>query len=327
MKRFVIGTRGSKLALAQTNKVADALRQAHPDLEIAIQVITTRGDRVLDVALSKVGDKGVFVTEIENALSQGEIDLAVHSAKDLPSQLAHGLTLGAIPTRANPADVLVLRAPTLVRDPLAALAQGAQVGSSSLRRASQLRALRPDLRISDVRGNVDTRLRKLAEGHYDALVLAAAGLARLGMGQAEFESEGVRFSALHFDIDTMLPAVAQGALGIECRAEDTATLALLKPLDDIDTHACVLAERALLRRLEGGCQVPIAAYATLSQRKLHLRGLIASLDGTAIVRAQGMGHMAQASDIGTVVAEQLLADGGAALIAAYATVAPITPST
>lgn len=324
MKRLVIGTRGSKLALAQTNMMANALRQAHPEIEIVTQVITTRGDRVLDVALSKVGDKGLFVSEIESALSHGEIDLAVHSAKDLPSQLAYGLTLGAIPTRADPADVLVLPAPMCERNPLAALPPGAHVGSSSLRRASQLRALRPDLNITDVRGNVDTRLRKLAEGHYDAVVLAAAGLLRLGMGQVEFESDGVRFVALHFDIDTLLPAVAQGALAIECRADDTETLALLKCLDDIDTHACVLAERALLRRLEGGCQVPIAAYATLSQRKLHLRGLIASLDGTAIVRAQGMGHMAQAVDIGTVVAEQLLADGGAALVAAYAHAVPLT---
>lgn len=318
MRRVVIGTRGSKLALAQTGMMADALRRAHADIEVVTQVITTRGDRVLDVALSKVGDKGLFVSEIESALSCGEIDLAVHSAKDLPSQLAQGLTLGAIPARADPADVLVLRAPVSERNPLAALSQRAHVGSSSLRRASQLRALRPDLHITDVRGNVDTRLRKLAEGQYDALVLAAAGLARLGMGQTEFVSEGVSFTALRFDVDTMLPAVAQGALAIECRAEDTATLALLKSLDDLDTHACVLAERALLRRLEGGCQVPIAAYATLSQHKLHLRALIASLDGTRMVRAQGMGHMAQAIDLGTVVAEQLLADGGAAIVGMYA---------
>jgi len=316
----MIGTRGSKLALAQTALVAEALREAHPDLAIELVVISTRGDRVVDVALSKIGDKGVFVSEIEAALSRGEIDLAVHSAKDLPSQLAQGLMIGAIPTRADAADMLVLRAPVThqPQSALDALPLQARVGSSSLRRASQLRALRSDLSISDVRGNIDTRLRKLAEGQYDALVLAAAGLVRLGWRSAAFELDGMHFVALPFTSNEMLPAVGQGALALECRADDVDTLRLLQAIDDANTHACVMAERAFLRRVEGGCQVPVAAYAVLQAGTLQLQALIASLDGTVVVRGERSGPPALAEVLGARLAEQLLAEGGAAILNAIA---------
>ena len=321
---LVMGTRGSKLALVQTHWVADALRLAHPELQITIETISTKGDRILDVALSKVGDKGVFVKEIEQALCDGHIDLAVHSAKDLPSQLAPNLTLGAIPTRADVHDVMVTSAslnvitPSLLHSQHAfpILPNNAHIGSSSLRRASQLRALRPDLRISDVRGNVDTRLRKLAAGQYDGIVLAAAGLDRLGLSGQHFESEGAQFTRLPFELDQMLPAVAQGALAIECRADDTRTLHWLRALDDPITRACVTAERAFLRRLEGGCQVPIAAYAKVQANGLHLRGLVAALDGTQMVRGEQTGVLQDAEPLGITLAERLLAEGGAQILAA-----------
>ncbi len=317
MKRtnhLVIGTRGSKLALAQTDLVADALRQAHPELQIDIEVISTKGDRILDAALSKVGDKGLFVTEIEQALCNGGIDLAVHSAKDLPSQLAANLILGAIPTRADVRDVLVTpSSPTL--SPLhLRLSKSAHVGSSSLRRASQLRALRPDLRISDVRGNVDTRLRKLAAGHYDAIILAAAGLHRLGLRGPHIVSEDTQFDVLPFDLDQMLPAVAQGALAIECRADDVEILRWLSALDDPATHACVDAERGFLRRLEGGCQVPIAAYAEIQGERLYLQGLLATLDGSRMVRGAHAGQIVGAVQLGEALADQLLAAGGSTIL-------------
>ncbi len=316
---LVIGTRGSKLALVQTQLMADALRQAHPELQIDIEIISTKGDRILDVALSKVGDRGVFVTEIEQALCEGRIDLAVHSAKDLPSQLASNLTLGAIPARADPRDVLVTPSSPHLLTPSSfqiLLAKNAHVGSSSLRRASQLRALRPDLRITDVRGNVDTRLRKLAAGQYDGIILAAAGLQRLGLSGLQIESEGARFDVRPFELDQMLPAVAQGALAIECRADDAAALHWLNAINDPITQACVDAERAFLRRLEGGCQVPIAAFAEMQGETLYLRGLLAALDGTRIVQGRRSGPSVDAMQLGESLAEQLLAEGGTAILAA-----------
>ncbi len=328
MPRVILGTRGSKLALAQSEMIAAHLRTLHTDLTVELRVISTRGDRVLDVALSAVGDKGLFVKELEQALLEHEVDLCVHSCKDLPSQLPDGLTLAAFPQRVDPRDVLVLPQAALASDQKGAMPQGslnvlpngAVVGTSSLRRACQLRALRPDLELRDVRGNVDTRLRKLAEGQYAALVLAGAGLGRLGLLRPDgsLSSDGVDFVAYPLEPTVMLPAVAQGTLAIECRADDAATLALLAPLDHPASRAAALAERACLRRLEGGCQVPIAAYATLSDATLQIVGLVGSLDGTTLVRAEQAGAVAAAEALGTALAEALIARGAGAILAELA---------
>lgn len=347
MARLVLGTRGSKLALAQSEMMAAALRAAHPGLTVDLQIIVTKGDRVLDVALSAVGDKGLFVKELEQALLAHEVDLCVHSCKDLPSQLPDGLVLGAFPERADARDILVRQQATgegqeaegSARVPVtfSQLPLHARVGTSSLRRASQLRRIRPDLELRDVRGNVDTRLRKLAEGQYDALILAAAGLDRLGLtagvadGEA-FAAVGDQFVAWRIPPETMLPAVAQGILAIECRADDAETRRLLAALDHAPSRAAALAERAFLRRLEGGCQVPIAAYAEGSRPKvegqpfadegapseLRLSGLIASLDGGTIVRGERGGDPAEAEALGAALAEALLAQGGEEILAAIA---------
>jgi hydroxymethylbilane synthase len=298
---LVIGTRGSKLALTQSETVAAELRRLHPDLTVELQIISTKGDRILDRALSAVGDKGLFVTELEQALSAGQIDLAVHSCKDMPSFQPDDLVLAAFPERADPRDAVVLPGGGTLDD----LKPGAIVGSSSLRRACQLQALRPDLDVRNVRGNVDTRLRKLHDGEYDALILACAGLDRLGLS----EQISQRIAP-----ELMLPAVAQGALAIETRKHDSATRALLEPLDDAATRAPVLAERALLRSLEGGCQVPIAAYAELTGQTLRMRGLVGTLDGQTIMRAELSGPAADPVGLGTALAERLLADGAAAIL-------------
>jgi hydroxymethylbilane synthase len=321
MKQLILGTRGSRLALAQSELIAAQLRALHPGLAVELQVIATKGDRVLDVALSAVGDKGLFVKELEQALLDRAVDLCVHSCKDLPSAIPAGLTLAAFPERADPRDVIVapLRG-TRPASELSALGRGAVVGTSSLRRACQLRALRPDLELRDVRGNVDTRLRKLAAGQYDALVLAAAGLDRLGLMGAggRLESDGAAFVASPLPAELMLPAVAQGALAAECRADDAATLALLAPLDHAPTRAAAIAERAFLRRLEGGCQVPIAAYAEVSPSLLRLRGLVGSLDGATIVRGELDGPLAEAEALGTRLADELLARGADRILTALA---------
>jgi hydroxymethylbilane synthase len=322
---LILGTRGSRLALAQSEMMAATLRALHPGLTVELRVISTQGDRVLDVALSAVGDKGLFVKELEQALLDREVDLCVHSCKDLPSQLPAGLTLAAFPERADPRDVLVVPAREGEQGAaaLSELRHGAVVGTSSLRRACQLRALRPDLDLHDVRGNVDTRLRKLAEGQYEALVLAAAGLYRLGLLGADgtLVSDGARFAARPLPPEQMLPAVAQGALAIECRADDATTLALLAPLDHAPTRATTLAERALLRRLEGGCQVPIAAFAErmVDSATLQLRGLVGSLDGTMIVRGERSGASVDAEELGTALAEELIAQGAERILADLAT--------
>ena len=337
-KTLVIGTRGSKLALAQSNQMADALRAAHPGLHVELRVISTVGDRVLDVALSAVGDKGLFVKEIEAALLAGEIDLAVHSCKDLPSVLPPGLVIAAFPPRADPRDALILvgsaerRAQSVERVPLEYLAQGARVGTSSLRRACQLRAVRPDLALRDIRGNVDTRLRKLLDGQFDAIVLAAAGIHRLGLAEPGDDAQTFRlfdepFVLVPLPPATMLPAVAQGVLAIEARADDAATLRLLASLDHAPTRATTLAERAFLGRLEGGCQVPMAAYAELkngqaqepfsilnSQFSISLQGLVGALDGSQVVQGAREGSEGDAETLGVALAEDLLARGAAALL-------------
>jgi hydroxymethylbilane synthase len=298
----VIGTRGSKLALVQTHMVRDALLAAHPDVEVAIEHITTKGDVILDRPLSAIGDKGLFVTEIEDALRGGRIDLAVHSAKDLPSELPPDMALAACPRRADPRDALVARAGQRLAD----LPEGACVGTSSLRRACQLRHLRPDLRIADLRGNVDTRLRKLHEGQYDAIVLAAAGLERLGLGGEIAE---------YLEPDVMLPAVGQGILGLEIRSKDAATAALLAPLDDPAARIAVAAERAFLARIGGGCQVPVGAYARLDGDVLTLAGLIGARDGR-VVRGELSSSAGQPATLGERLASELLDGGGRALLSA-----------
>lgn len=301
-----IGTRGSKLALVQTALVRDALLAAHPDLTVEVERITTRGDVILDqsLAAAAINDKGLFIAEIEAALREGRIDLAVHSAKDLPSTLPPEFAIAAWTRRADPLDALVSRA-----GDLRALPPGARVGTSSPRRACQLRALRPDLTILDIRGNVDTRLRKLAGGDYDAIVLAAAGLERLGLAGTV---------TAPFAPAEMLPAVGQGALAVEVRAADASAAALLAPLNDPPTAAAVLAERAFLAAVEGGCAAAVAGFAEVrADGTLVLDGLIGALDGRT-VRGAASGPVADGPRLGAGLAADLLARGGARLLAAPA---------
>ena len=309
MRKLILATRGSKLALAQSEMVAGMLRAAHPGLEVELRIIQTKGDLVLDRALSKIGDKGLFVKEIEQALLDHTADLAVHSCKDLPSVLPAELVLGAFPRRADPRDVLISRHGL----PLHELPAGSRVGTSSLRRACQARWLRPDLQIIDLRGNVDTRLRKAQTDEYDAIILAAAGLERLDLAGAITEV---------FDIDRLVPMVAQGALAIECRVDDTHVRALLTEINDYATEMEVRTERAFLRRLEGGCQVPIAAHASLSNNEIRLRGLIGLPDGIQIVRGERSDVVAHAEALGIALAEQLLQDGGAAILERLSRIVP-----
>lgn len=309
MRKLVLATRGSKLALAQAEMVAGMLRVAHPGLEVELRIIQTKGDLVLDRALSKIGDKGLFVKEIEQALLDHTADLAVHSCKDLPSVLPEELVLGAFPRRADPRDVLISRHGLSLHE----LPAGSRVGTSSLRRACQVRWLRPDLQIIDLRGNVDTRLRKAQTDEYDAIILAAAGLERLDLASAVTEV---------FAIDRLVPMVAQGALAIECRADDPQVQALLTAINDYATEMEVRAERAFLRRLEGGCQVPIAAHASLSNNEIRLRGLIGLPDGIQVVRGERSDVVAHAEALGIALAEQLLQDGGAAILERLSRIVP-----
>lgn len=293
---ITVGSRGSDLALWQTRWVIARLQQARPDVEFRIQRITTRGDVVRDRALSQVGGKGLFVKEIEAALLAGEIDLAVHSLKDMPTELPEDLAIGAVTAREDPRDVLVSR----LGLKLAELPPGARVGTGSLRRAAQLRASRPDLQIVDLRGNVDTRLRKAATEEYDAVVLAAAGLIRLGYSDriTEYLSPGV-----------MLPAGGQGALCVEVRAGDEATRTLVSMVHDPLTDAAVTAERAFLARIGGGCQVPIAAYGIVNDDELWLRGLVASIDGSRLLRNDLCGSWTEPAALAQALAEEMLAQG------------------
>jgi hydroxymethylbilane synthase len=301
---ITIGTRGSKLALAQTHMIRAAIEAAKPGITVAVETITTKGDVVLDRPLSAIGDKGLFVTEIEDALRDGRVDLAVHSAKDMPSELPPDMALVVFPAREDARDALVSRRGLRFAD----LPERALVGTSSLRRACQLRHLRPDLQIADLRGNVDTRLRKLHEGQYDAIILAAAGLRRLGLASEITEL---------LDPVVMLPAVAQGALAVEARAGDTELAGLLAPLDDRATYTAVTAERAFLARVGGGCQVPVAAYARLDgppgEELLVLEGLIGSRAGR-ILRGALRGPAATPAALGAALAETLLDQGGRELL-------------
>jgi hydroxymethylbilane synthase len=304
---FTIGSRGSKLALWQANWVKAQLNALRPDANVEIEIFKTSGDVMRHVPLAVIGGKGAFTKELEEALLAERIDIAVHSLKDLPTILPDGLTIAAITEREVPYDALVLRADASNHAAtLQSLPAGAIVGTSSLRRQAQLRFQRPDVEIRDVRGNVDTRLRKLDEGQYDALLLAAAGLRRLGFA--------ARINAT-VPPDVMLPAVGQGALGIETRAADADTCVLVALLNHAPTHAACAAERALLRALGGGCQVPIAAHATVKDGRLHLDGLVAGMDGKEIIRAAIEDHATQAAHAGEALAARLREQGAERLLA------------
>jgi hydroxymethylbilane synthase len=297
---LIVGTRGSALALAQTELVLGALRDRWPGLEVRVERITTTGDTRRDVPLAALG-RGAFVTEIEAALRQQRIDAAVHSAKDLPSCLSSGLRIGAVLERADPRDVVVSRNGAALRD----LPKRARVGTGSPRRACQLHALRPDLDVKDVRGNVDTRLRKLAAGEFDALVLAAAGLIRLGRADEATE---------WLDPAVMIPAVAQGAIVVEVRADDAEVADLVSPIDHPGTATAVTAERAFLARLGAGCTAAAAAYGRVTETgELSLTGLIGAVDGRH-VRGTRTGAVDGADQIGDALASELLGSGGAAFL-------------
>ncbi len=302
LKKLTIATRGSQLALWQAEHVKALLEAEHEGLSVELLRIKTKGDKILDVPLAKVGGKGLFVKEIEDALLQGQADLAVHSMKDVPMVLPEGLILACIPEREIIQDILLSAKFADLDD----LPQGAHVGTSSLRRQAQLLALRPDLRISPLRGNVDTRLRKLMDGEYDAIVLAAAGVKRLGLTAPYMHN---------FDTDLFLPAVGQGALGIECLSARKDVIDALSFMEHRPTRVCVEAERAFLATLEGGCQVPIAAYATLqADDNICFTGLVADVDGSNILRKQACAPADTAKSIGAELATSLLDMGAADIL-------------
>jgi hydroxymethylbilane synthase len=298
--RARLGTRGSALARAQAEMVRHDLEAHHTGLAIDVELIRTSGDRLQRGPLAPMGGKGLFVKEIEDALLAGGIDFAVHSLKDMPAVLRDGLVLAATPRRADPSDVLVSRAADL-----AALPRGARVGTASVRRRAQLRAQRPDLDVVVLRGNVDTRLRRWREGDFDAIVLAAAGLARLGIDEP---------AAKPISPDVLLPAVGQGALALECRAGDAATSALLAVLDDPSSARAVAAERAFLRAIGGDCNTPLAAHATIEGDRLRLRAQVSDLDGERRLDDAIEGAAGDAEAIGRTLAERLLARGAGALL-------------
>ncbi|MDN3378820.1 MULTISPECIES: hydroxymethylbilane synthase [unclassified Pseudoalteromonas] len=297
-----IATRKSALALWQAEFVKAQLEHFHSDIQVELVPMSTQGDIILDTPLAKIGGKGLFVKELEQAMLDGRADIAVHSMKDVPVEFPEGLALHTICQREDPRDAFVSNNHANIEQ----LPQGAIVGTSSLRRQCQIRALRPDLVIRDLRGNVNTRLAKLDDGQYDAIILAAAGLIRLEMHD--------RIKAF-IEPEVSLPANGQGAVGIECRIDDEVTKALLAPLEHSETRIRVNAERAMNRRLEGGCQVPIGAYALVDGDQVHLRGLVGAVDGSEILRAEISGKAVDAQTLGTQLAEQLLEMGADKILA------------
>lgn len=291
-----IATRKSPLALWQAEFIKAELERHHPGIQVELIGMTSRGDKILDVPLAKVGGKGLFVKELEQALLEGSADIAVHSMKDVPMEFPEGLGLVTICEREKPTDAFVSNNYAS----LDSLPKGSIVGTSSLRRETQLRELRPDLKINFLRGNVNTRLAKLDAGEYDAIILASAGLIRLKMENRVRQ---------HIAPEQSLPAGGQGAVGIECRTDDAATIELLKPLHHAKTATCVLAERAMNRRLEGGCQVPIACYAVLESEQIFLRGLVGRPDGSLVLRDEIRGNATEAEQLGIILADRLLAAG------------------
>ena len=300
MDTLVIATRGSRLALWQAEHVKARLQALHPELAISLSIIKTKGEIIQDVPLATIGGKGLFVKEIEEALLSKKADLAVHSIKDVPMVLPDGLLLACIPKREKPCDVFCSMRYAHFSD----LPKNAKVGTSSLRRQAQILHKRPDLTVESLRGNIDTRLRKLAEGQYDAIILAEAGLSRLGLSSPCME---------RFEPSFLLPAVGQGALGIECREDHYRALCLLAELEDWETRVCVEAERGFLAGLDGGCQVPIAGHALLQGETLCLRGLVGEIDGSRLIRAEKSGPSSEARELGLALASEVL-DQGARLI-------------
>lgn len=293
---LIIGSRGSDLALWQSNWVKDQLEIHHPELSIEVDIVQTEGDKILDTALSKIGGKGLFTKALEDRLLDGTIDLAVHSLKDLPTVLPEGLTISAVSVREDPGDVFVSKDGTLLAD----LPEKAHVATGSLRRQSQLLNYRSDFIIHDIRGNVPTRIQKLKDSDWHGMVLAKAGLKRLNMLEEATET---------ISQDIMLPAVGQGALGIETRSDDFQIKAIVAPINDADTEAGTRAERGFLRKLEGGCQVPIGALGEVIDGEVHLRGYVGSLDGSKSVRGEISGSPDDATSLGIQLANQLLKDG------------------
>ena len=300
-RKYVIGTRGSDLALWQANLVRTRLESLFTEQEFEIKVIRTTGDQLLDIALSKIGDKGLFTRQIETALLNGEIDFAVHSLKDLQTVQPDGLIIGAVCDRETANDVFISKTHKSIDE----LPAGARVATGSLRRKSQLLNFRPDLEVVEIRGNVPTRLKKFQESDLDGLILAYAGIFRLGLEKSV--SQLIPFSV-------MLPAVGQGAVAVEIREGDGEVLELAAKLESGPTRVCITAERSFLRRLEGGCQVPIGAYATIDGGNLHLEGMVGSLDGNVIFRESISGGTDEAEGLGTRLAEQLIEKGAAELL-------------
>jgi hydroxymethylbilane synthase len=291
-----IGTRGSKLALTQSELIKKEIERVHSNVQVELVRLKTTGDKILDSPLAKIGGKGLFVKEIEEALLNERVDLAVHSMKDVPAELPEGLILATFPAREDPRDAFV----SVKYGNLEQLPQGARVGTGSLRRAAQLLHIRPDLKLVPLRGTVDTRLRKLEGGEFQAIILAAAGMRRLG-----FEE---RISQL-LSTEQILPAIGQGALGLEVRHDDEQTIGLIDFLNDEETQVTVKAERAFLKELEGGCQVPMAAFSRLDSERLDLEGMVAELDGSNVIRDRITGERDEAEDMGVRLARRLLASG------------------
>ncbi|MEK6715031.1 MAG: hydroxymethylbilane synthase, partial [Candidatus Omnitrophota bacterium] len=289
--KVLIGSRGSKLALIQSGLVKDILKRAYPDLKIEIKVIKTTGDKILDAPLAKIGGKGLFTKEIEEALLRNEIDLAVHSMKDLPTDMPQGLTIGAITKREDACDVLVSYESFTIKT----LPKKAKAGTSSLRRRAQLLSIRPDLDTLDLRGNLDTRLKKLENGRYDAIILAYAGIKRLGL----------KLSMTKISFDEMLPQAGQGALGVEIRKDDAEARNLIKILDDNDSRLCIEAERAVLSGLGGGCQVPIGVYANIEDNEIRVKAGVFSLDGKTSIKDEIRGNKKEAEILGKKLADSL----------------------
>jgi hydroxymethylbilane synthase len=300
MNKLTVGTRGSALALRQTELIVERLRSLNPGLEIEVRIIKTKGDKILDEPLTRIAGKGFFVAEIERALIRGEIDFAVHSMKDLPAEMTEGLVIAAIPEREDPSDALISRGPSLHDLP-----KGARIGTSSPRRQAQLRHFRPDLELVDLRGNLDTRIRRLEEGRFDAVVLAYAGLRRMGWEDRVTEK---------LPPEICLPAVGQGALAVQTREDNAETTELLARLDDAESRAAVTAERSLLSALGGGCQVPIGALGVIEGAALRLRGVVASPDGKRLIRGEVSGDWNKPEGVGRHLADVLVRDGADAIL-------------
>ncbi|MBT3363371.1 MAG: hydroxymethylbilane synthase [Chloroflexi bacterium] len=300
-KKIVIGTRGSQLAVTQTETVAQQIRDANPDTEVVVTRIVTEGDQNWHVQLSNIKDIGIFVKELEDALLKGKIDLAVHSLKDVPTIMPPGLYIGAVGERADPRDVLISKG-----QKLADLPHGARIGSGSMRRAIQVKASRPDIEVLGIRGNVDTRIRKVTDGEFDGVIGAAAALKRLGWQDSIIE---------YLPVDDFLPSVGQGALAIEGRVGDEKTAAIMEGINHLPTFQCITAERSFLFALGGGCRAPIAALATIEGSKLYINGLVSNVAGTEILRDSDSGSIEEAKEIGQRLAQKLLDTGAGKFLA------------